>query len=808
MTSGTLLFHVTDNSNSSPSPSHNNPNPGSQDNTRDTGREKPGGNASAGADRSGSARPPFHYQVLIAGGGFAGVYCARALASELGGESRSRVAVVADQNFMVFQPMLAEVAGSSLSPQHVVNPIRRICRGVTVLRGTIQSIDLPKRQLTLNAGNFTRDVTLGFEHLVLALGGIVDLSRVPGMPEHALLMKTVGDAQELRGMVIDRIEEANLQLDPSVKRRLLTFVVVGGGYSGVETAGQIHDLIRDVNRFYPRIAQPDFRVVLIHSGAHLLPEIGEKLGAYCGANLSARGIEVILNSRVTSMTASRVKLQDGRTIETHTVVSTVGNAPNPLLTELCRQNNFACFKGRVMTEGTLRVIGQENVWAAGDCAAVPMDEAGKKEEDGPVGSPVDQRTFCPPTAQFAYRQGELLGRNLAAVIDFRPEALEPFTFTGLGELASIGHRRAVADIFGLKFSGLFAWFMWRAIYLSKLPGLERKLRVLLEWTLDLFFPRDLTLLQTRPTEVVQEMHLEKGDEVFHAGEPALSFYIVKTGRIDLLDEHGVVKTLTAGEHFGERALLHDKIWRFTAVATERSMLVALSARVFETISKASSSMHSFFEHSANQYLTREQVQGLVNTMAPEMHGFRVEEVMSKEPVSLHREHTIAEALKLVVKHPFNSFPLTDASGRAFGVISQNQIYDALKNGHVTPESTLEKLVPINLPTVLPGTPIPEAVERFLRSGRHKLLVVDESARLMGILTPVDLLARQPNEIENRHRSETGAVAPAVSHAPAPAQAQAPVAEPPLSLKSPTPPSKTAGEATAKPVRSRKRRKPV
>ena len=689
------------------------------------------------------------FEVVIAGGGFAGVYCAQALASALGPGCLKRVAIIADHNYMVFQPMLAEVAGSSVSPRHVVNPIRRICPGATVLRGGITAIDLPKSELSLNAGNFTGEVTIGFTHLVLGLGSIVDLSRVPGMPEHAFLMKTVGDAMELRGVIIDRIEEANLQTDEAAIKRLLTFVIVGGGYSGVETAGQILDLIAGINSFYPRIAQRDYRVVLVHSGAHLLPEISESLGHFCEENIRARGVEVILNSRVTSMSASKATLSDGRVIETHTVVSTVGNAPHPVLLDIAKKNNLETEKGRLITDPMMRVKGQTNLWAAGDCAAVPMAETGRKKEDTaprgesaakPGASPFEQKQYCPGTAQFAYRQGLLLGRNIAAALEGGP--MKPFTFTGLGELAAIGHHTAVADIFGFKFSGFFAWFMWRTIYLAKLPGLERKLRVMIDWTLDVFFPRDITLLRSRPTETTQEVHLEKGDTVFHSGEPALSFYIVKKGRIDLLDTNGVVKTLIAGEHFGERALLSDKIWRFTAVAAEPSTLVALDAKVFAAISSASSSIHSFFEHSANQYLTRQQVESLVSTIAPAVRLLRVENVMSKAPVTLCAQQTLAEALSVVAEHPYNSFPLVDSAGKALGVISQNQIYDAIKNGEAAPTSTLEKIAPLNLPTVLPQTPVPEAVERFLRSGKHKLIVVDEASKLCGILTPVDLLAKR------------------------------------------------------------------
>jgi len=429
-----------------------------------------------------TSAPSLQFDVVIAGGGFAGIYCARTLEKQLGGEARKRVALIADQNFMVFQPMLAEVVGSSISPRHVVNPIRRLCPGVTVLRGSISGIDLPGRRLEVNAGDFTGNVTIGFEHLVLSLGGIVDLSRVPGMPEHAFLLKNVGDALKLRATVIDRFEEANLEPREDAQRRLLTFVIVGGGYSGVEVAGQINDLGEEILSFYPRLRRESFRVVLIHSGTHLLPEISESLGQYCEENLQSRGVELILGTRVHAITSGKVFCPD-REIESHTIVSTIGNAPHPLLSELCRAHDLGCEKGRLLTQPTLQIRGQTHLWAAGDCAAVPMPAPASA-------SPTDARTFCPPTAQFAMRQGALLGENIARVITGDDEP-QPFTFTGLGELASIGHRAAVAEILGMKFSGFFAWWLWRTVYLSKLPGVERKLRVLLDWTLDLFFPRGL-----------------------------------------------------------------------------------------------------------------------------------------------------------------------------------------------------------------------------------------------------------------------------------------------------------------------------
>jgi NADH dehydrogenase len=666
------------------------------------------------------------FEVVVAGGGFAGVYCAKSLAKQLGPISRTSVALISDQNFMVFQPMLPEVCGSEIPPRHVVNPIRRICKDVSVLRGDIKAIDLGKRRLTLDGGPYTKNMEVKFGHLVLALGSVTDLSHVPGMPEHAYLMKNVGDAMELRSTIIDRFEEANLQTDAQTIKRLLTFVVVGGGYSGVETAGQIFDLVQGVNHLYPRIARSEYKVVLIHAGDHLLPEISETLGAYCEKNMRGRGIEIILNVSVTAMTASKVFLHDGRTIGSHTVVTTVGNAPHPLIVDLCKKHNFETFKGRVITDENMRAKNQDRVWVAGDCAAIPLYR-GKSGE------------YCPPTAQFAFREGMLLGKNIALWLG--KQRLKTFKFRGLGELASIGHRSAVAEIMGLKFSGIIAWFMWRTIYLGKLPGLERKLRVMIDWTLDLFFPRDITLLRAKPTEVVQETYLEKGDVLFQAGDPALSFYIVKSGRIDLTDENGLVKSVGAGEHFGERALLQDHVWRFSATAAETTMLVLLEDKVFLSISSASNSIRNFFESSANQYATRQQVEAMVATMPPDARALKTEDLMSRNIVSVDTGMDVAAALKAFSDHSFHSFPLIDENKKLLGAVSEGDLLDAIKSGSVHGETLLKDAPILQLPTVRPETPVPEAVERFCRSGKNKLLVVDGDGNLHGILTPIDLLSR-------------------------------------------------------------------
>jgi NADH dehydrogenase len=488
------------------------------------------------------------FEIVIVGGGFAGAYCARTLARELGRDAEHRVALVAEENVLTFQPMLAEVAGSTLSPFDVVNPLRDFCRGVNVLRGTVRMIDWATKTVRLDAGRFTPDHAIEFEHLVLAVGGIVDFSQVPGMAQHGLPMKTVAHALRLRSAVINRLEEANLTEDLVARRKLLTFVVVGGGYTGVETAGQLLDFLHNVQPLFANLRGDKIRMVLVHSRAHLLAEIGEELGDYAQRVLEKRGTEVLLNTRVIEVDVDEAVLDHGPTIETHTIISTVGNATHPVVVDLCRQLRVDLVKGRVATEPSMRVPGQTRLWAAGDCAAVPWGEIPS-----------------PPTAQFALRQGVQLAQNLARTL--RGEALRPFTHKDLGQLATVGEHAAVAEIMGFRFSGFIAWFVWRTIYLAKLPGLSRKLRVMIDWTFELIFSRDISLFLPPPEEPLRAVHYRKDEPLCTPGLHAHGFIAVQRGTVMVRQEGVSDRTFGPGEMLDSQLQDADGCWTCQATAT-------------------------------------------------------------------------------------------------------------------------------------------------------------------------------------------------------------------------------------------------
>jgi NADH dehydrogenase len=315
---------------------------------------------------------------------------------------------------------------------------------------------------------------LDCDHLVLALGSVANFYDIPGLADLALSMKSLDDAVRLRDRLIEQMEESDFECSTLPPEQLLTFVVAGGGFAGVETIAAINDFVRQALKFYPNLRQEMLRLVLVESHAAILGELGDELGHYAQKKLEQRGIEFRLGVKVSAVTANSVALSDGTVIAARTLVWTAGTSPSPLLQTL----ECAKRRGRVAVDRFLEVPDCAGVWALGDCAAI-----------------MDQSTgdFYPPTAQHALRQGKTLGRNIAAALCGR--AKRPFRFQTLGQLAAIGRRTGVAKVFGFKFSGFFAWWLWRTIYLAKLPRFEKKLRVALDWTLDLAFSRDLAQLK-------------------------------------------------------------------------------------------------------------------------------------------------------------------------------------------------------------------------------------------------------------------------------------------------------------------------
>ena len=422
-----------------------------------------------------SQLPTKSTRIVILGGGFGGMRAAEHLEEELG--NSALISLVSDTNALLFTPMLAEVAGSSLEPSHISVPLRSSLRRTHFVRGRVTDVDFDKRVIVLDgAGEKGRE--LKYDHVIFALGAVSNYLGLKNVERLAFNFKTLLDAIRIRNHVIEMFERADRETDPSARRQLLTFVIAGGGFAGVELAGALNDFAHGIFADYRNLKIEELCVTLVHSRDRILPELSDTLAAYALEKMKQRGVTFRLGARLVDAQPGLVTLSDGL-ISAETLVWTAGTAPNPVIRTLALPTTP---RGAITVDSTLAVPDRLTVWALGDCAAV-IDSETKKP--------------CPPTAQFAIREAATVAKNICASLKGRPAT--DFHFRSLGALCVVGHQNACVELTvpfahtrSLRFSGLFAWLIWRGIYVSKLPGLERKIRVLTAWTLELFFPRDIS----------------------------------------------------------------------------------------------------------------------------------------------------------------------------------------------------------------------------------------------------------------------------------------------------------------------------
>ena len=412
--------------------------------------------------------------LVIVGGGFAGTKVAKRLEHTLPPDWT--LTLISQENFITFNPLLPEVVGASIMPSHVIAPHRQMIHCSHAAMAQVSDIDTAARMIYyLGEG----PGVLRYDQLVLTCGTNANLDVVKGMSQNALPLKTLGDALFLRNRIVARLEQAELQPDPDHRRWLTSFIVVGGGFSGVETAGELVDFLSASLEYYKRIRREDLKIVLLHSGDRLLPELSVRLGEFTLRKMRRYGVDVRLGARAARVTDRHVLLDSGEILAGGTVICTIGTQPNSLLECIPAAKN----RGRLVVNPDMSVPGVEGVWAAGDCAAVINSVDGK---------------VCPPTAQFAEAQATQLAANIVARLTGAPT--RPFRFRPKGQLSSVGHNKAVAEVFGLKLSGFIAWLMWRGLSLLRIPTLARKTRLFLEWNWAMFFPPDLAYLGYRRTQ--------------------------------------------------------------------------------------------------------------------------------------------------------------------------------------------------------------------------------------------------------------------------------------------------------------------
>lgn len=416
-------------------------------------------------------------RIVILGGGFAGMKTAECLEQELRTNASASITLISETNALLFTPMLAEVAGSTLEPSHISTPLRSSLRRTEFIRGRVDTIDLENRRVVLASDSSSGSLVVPYDQLVLALGSVSNYLGMVNVEKLAFDFKSLADAIGIRNRVIEMFERADREPNVAERVALLGFVIAGGGFAGVELAGALNDFARGILADYPNLNPNELNIVLLHSRDRILPELSESLARYAQEKMEARGVKFRLNTRLQDARPGVVVVGDGE-ICAQTLVWTAGTAPNPLL----KSQPFDCDKrGAIKVDFTLAVPGHPGVWALGDCAVVMDSRTGKQ---------------CPPTAQFAIREAVRVAKNVAAQL--RGKRLRNFHFDSLGALCVVGHQTACAELSvpfarnkSVRFSGLLAWLMWRGIYLSKLPGIERKVRVLIDWNIELFFPRDI-----------------------------------------------------------------------------------------------------------------------------------------------------------------------------------------------------------------------------------------------------------------------------------------------------------------------------
>jgi NADH dehydrogenase len=607
-------------------------------------------------------------RIIIVGGGFGGVKCAKALLKKLDREA-AEIVLFNTENHLVFSPLLAEVVGSSINSLDIVVPLRQLLPKIYCRTEEVQTVYLEENQVEYlcDSGD---PVRMPYDHLVLACGNVTNLNVVPGMADHAFPLKTVADATTLRSHIMEQMERAEVSDNPEHKKWLLTFIVVGGGFSGAEVAGEINDLVKGSARYFRNFVREDVVVKLLHSRDEILPEISLRLREFARRKMEKAGVTFILNARVVQATADGVRLGDGQFIKGGTIICTIGNSSAPLLGRL----KVPSEKGRLLTEPDMRIKGCANAWALGDCALVinALDN-----------------TPSPTTGQFAERQGKQCGKNILRVM--AGEATRPFKFKQLGELCSIGGHSAVADLFGMHLSGFIAWFLWRGIYLFKLPTFARQLQVGFDWFWLLLFPRDLAHVRTRPTDRVSHAHYQTGDYIIRKGDAPINFYVIEEGEVEIVREtddqkepqgqEDVVAILGPGSFFGEKALMSDEPRVFSVRARSPLKVLVLGRNVFTQVSGALAPLRD----ALGQALNRRGINPWKNR--PEVHELLKRTIVRSlmEPVPqplLKPEATIGEVSRAFVDHG-NEFFYVSSDGQTLeGIVTITDLLRARSSGAV------------------------------------------------------------------------------------------------------------------------------
>jgi len=640
-------------------------------------------------------------RIVIVGGGFAGVKCAQTLRRHLAPQE-CEIVLLDSENHLVFSPLLAEVAGSLLNADAASAPLRQLVPSVKCRREQVRQIDLEKR-LVDHQSEGCAISSLEYDHLVIACGRTVNLTQVPGLADHALPLMKVGDALQLRSRIIQQLEKADVLSDPALRRHELSFIVGGGGFSGVEVAGEINDLVRESLRYYPHISNEDVRVTIIHSHNQILPEVSPPLREFAREKMEERQIHFVLNARIAMVTSDGVRLADGTLIRGATVVSTIGSAPSPLILNLdaARENGF------LLTEPDMRLKGKSNVWAIGDCARI-MNTADQKPS--------------PATGQFAERQGRQAAENIVRVIRKKPT--RPFYYRNLGQLCSIGGRSAVAEIRGFRLSGFLAWFVWRGVYLFKMPTWARRIKIGIEWAWDLLFGRDLTSVAPDLTKRLATATYNTGDIIFRKDEPATHLYAIESGEVEVFEGERVIAVYSAGDFFGERSLLEQRAHQRSARARTLAHILVMGSEVLSQLSEAVSPLRRLLLQTAA--LRETDVLRRFPELRQAFEQRPVRDFVESLPGTLlHEDQTFGDALNVFNRGVARYAAVLNKDEILVGIVALTDLFRATAGG-AHPGTPIQDVMARG-PACVSQNDSPELVVRTLRDRNLKWLPVVESS---------------------------------------------------------------------------------
>ncbi|MDZ7638479.1 MAG: FAD-dependent oxidoreductase [Bryobacterales bacterium] len=644
-------------------------------------------------------------RIVIIGGGFAGIELAKRLEKKLPAENE--IVVISADNHMVFTPMLPEVAARTLNPLHIVVTGREMTRRTVWMKARVSSVNTSANEVTYEDDR-GEEHRMRYGQLVIACGAVVNLDAIPGMGAHAYPLKSIGDAFSLGNALIGLCEDASVASEAE-RPKILSVVVVGAGFSGVEIAGNIADLVDRVHRYYPKLRGLRARITLLQRGKRVLPELAyQSLSDFAYKKLQERGVDVRLGTSAREVTRERVILGSGESIPAGLVICTIGTSANPLIETV----GVPLVQKRLPTEADMRVTGLENVWAIGDSAFVPNAATGE---------------CSPPTAQFALRQAQQLAGNLVRHLEGK--ATSAFHFKPLGLMAAIGHRNAVAEVFGLQLSGFLAWFLWRGVYLSKMPSLSRKFQIAVDWAWELLFPPNSVELSPQSERKTDLAHFAGGDWIYRKGDPAQHLFLVQKGTaaIYFSEAEGPIGTLEPGDHFGENALLNIDGRSRRSVSVRAISPVDVIRMRREDFVRLADSMSVLRRSMAREYLERRSATQVMEMLLnePGLFDFRVERFMTPECYAIPDSSTLGSVLAQFEPNTVG-FNIVDASGCLTGYVSRTELYEAMQR-RMSMETPIADFMLKDPPLATPDDNAIAATLRLVRNDVELLPVVEDLA---------------------------------------------------------------------------------